>query len=111
MKRSLAVVAAVAASVLGAAGLSLPAPAADWDTDGNGVLSQEEFGQGFRNEGVFNKWDEDGDGMLSEDEFTSGVFIDYDRDGSGELDESEYGDIADQLWVKPAPSGPSESTD
>jgi hypothetical protein len=69
----------------------------DWDADADGMLSEEEFGVGFGEDGVYGGWDEDGDGALSEDEFNAGVFGGYDEDESGIIEEPEFGDVGDDI--------------
>lgn len=68
---------ALLAAVVGAAALgSGPAAAAgpgdafsDWDTDGDGSLSREEFRAGMGAWGVYDLWDTDRDGLLSDEEY------------------------------------------
>lgn len=66
----------------------------EWDGDGDGALTEEEFGAGFENAGLFNTWDENGDGVLAEDEWSNiGVDADYaswDENGDGALAEDEF---------------------
>merc|ERR1711976_496309 len=64
---------------------------ADWDTDGDTMLSAEEFAEGFRERAIFSGWDQNRDNLLSEDEFSGGVYSTYDRDANDGLDETEYG--------------------
>lgn len=64
---------------------------AEWDSDADGMLSAEEFAEGFRARAIFSNWDQDRDGLISEDEFNGGVYNSYDRDNSDSLDEAEYG--------------------
>jgi hypothetical protein len=83
----------------------------DWDTDGDGTLSETEFAESFEafdnldisgdsvlTEDEFEGYGGDGDlagmdidasGDLSEEEFEGGVFSDYDADGSGLLEANE----------------------
>lgn len=83
-----AVLAALAAGPAMAQGMS------DWDSDGDGVISHDEFHEGMRSnqgeETTFSKMDENGDGMLSEEEFNASVFNSYDRDRSGMIEEPEF---------------------
>lgn len=69
----------------------------EWDGDGDGALSEEEFGTGFGETGVYDGWDSDGDGALSEDEFNAGVYGGYDADDSGVIEEPELGDVGDDI--------------
>ena len=74
----------------------------EWDSDGDGVLNQDEFNEGWGSaygdgESAFSIWDEDGDGALSEDEYNAGVFDSYDADDSGMIEEPEFGDVGDDM--------------
>ena len=40
----------------------------DWDSNGDGALSHEEWTTGLSECGVFSDWDADGDGSLTSDE-------------------------------------------
>lgn len=68
---------------------------AEWDVDGDTMLSAEEFAEGFRERAIFSSWDRDGDALISDTEFAEGVYGTYDGDVSGDLDETEYGVIDD----------------
>ena len=63
----------------------------EWDADGSGDISSEEFDTGFDDEGLYSDWDSDGDGALSEDEYGEGVYSSYDEDEDGAWSEEEYG--------------------
>ncbi len=69
----------------------------DWDTNGDSIISEDEFGTGWGNAGIYDSWDADGDGALSEDEFDTGVYGGYDADGSGAIEEPEFGDLGDDM--------------
>lgn len=89
-------------SVIIAALLAGPAVAQDmgyddWDADGDGALSEDEFMTGFGEVGAYDSWDEDGDGSLTEDEFNAGIFDSYDDDDSGVIEEPEFGDANDDM--------------
>ncbi len=91
-----AILAALTAGPVMAQGLT------DWDGDADGVLSQDEFNEGWGtnygdDESAFSTWDEDEDGMLSEDEYNNGVFGSYDDDDSGMIEEPEFGDVGDDM--------------
>ena len=62
-----------------------------WDSDGDGLLSYEEFEPGFLLRVDFQEWDLDDDGLLSEDEFLDAVYSRYDLDATGAFEETEYG--------------------
>jgi hypothetical protein len=86
------------------AALSLtPAMAQDdfgeWDLDGDGLLTEEEFLEGWGDDGDFSEWDLDGDGVLTEDEYRIGLEeIDDDRyendDDDRDEDDDEWDDDA-----------------
>ena len=73
----------------------------EWDGDGDGAVSEQEFGEGwgssFGDESAFSTWDEDGDGALTEEEYNAGVFGSYDDDESGAIEEPEFGDVGDDM--------------
>jgi Ca2+-binding EF-hand superfamily protein len=68
------------------------------DRDDDGEVSEEEFITAFEGEGLFGDWDEDGDGNLTQEEFRSGAFSAYDEDGDGALDEEEFSEFEDDDW-------------
>lgn len=88
--------------------LAVPAVAQEigaWDADTDGVISQEEFGTGFGETGVYDEWDADDDGALTENEFNTGIgenedefterfgedaYSQWDEDGDGALSEDEF---------------------
>lgn len=91
------------AAVLAAALNTAPAMAqetfSEWDADGDGVVSLEEFEQGWTETGLFSEWDTDGDGVLSEEEYAEGVFNAYDEDDDAGLDDAEFGELEDEdFW-------------
>ena len=67
-----------------------------WDANDDAVVDESEFAAGFGEEGVYGEWDEDGDGALSEDEFNAGVYGMYDEDDSGDWNEEEYNDYEEE---------------
>lgn len=89
--------AAALAAALGATPALARESISEWDEDGDGVLTEEEFEQGWGETEVFGDWDTDGDGILTEGEYRAGVFNTYDADGDGELDEEELGHLEDDL--------------
>lgn len=62
----------------------------EWDTDGDGAISQEEWSTGFGEAGVYDGWDANDDGVLDEDEFNEGVFSAYDANDDDMIDEQEF---------------------
>ena len=67
----------------------------EWDADGSGDVSFDEWDTGFDDEGLYSDWDADGDGALSEDEWGEGVYGLYDEDDDGAWTEEEYNNWED----------------
>lgn len=89
MRRGL--IAAIAAlAVVGASGVALGDMFADWDTDHDLYVGEKEWDQGFTEDGVFDEWDHDGDGMLSREEFNSEIFRGYDLSQDRRLSLEEF---------------------
>ena len=44
---------------------------------------------------MFSRWDSDRDGVLTNDEYGQGVYNTYDRDKSGDWNEDEYNRFRD----------------
>lgn len=74
----------------------------DWDVNGDGLVSRQEFQVGMGMLGVFKRWDSDHDGMLSDEEYRArppealedqdADFWDaWNLDGDDLLDEGEVG--------------------
>lgn len=99
----------LAASALTLSALSGPALAQqdmnDWHSDGDSIVTSEEYNAGMDSAGVFDKLDSDGNGSLSEAEFTEGLgdneqafndrfgeswWTDWDADENDELSEDEF---------------------
>lgn len=93
----------VAVSLLAAPAIAQEVGA--WDGDSDGIISEEEFGTGFGETGVFDEWDANDDEALSQDEFNAGIgdntdefnerfgensFSEWDEDGDGALSEDEF---------------------
>ncbi len=70
-----------------------------WDANDDGGLDETEFGTGFgdREVGEFSEWDESGDGLVDNEEFNAGVYGNYDADDSGVIEEPEFGDMGDDI--------------
>lgn len=74
----------------------------DWDRDGDGLVSTEEFNAGFVNANPYKDWDADQDGVINEYEWNTGlskfpkdstnygVFSDWDTDRDGYVNADEY---------------------
>ena len=46
---------------------------------------------------MLGEWDTDGDGANSEDEFTTGVYGEYDEDESGVIEQPELTGVGDDM--------------
>lgn len=62
----------------------------DWDTDGDGTLSEDELAAGIRDHDRWTEWDQDGDGTLNQTEFNDAVFSAWDDNDDGSIDETEW---------------------
>jgi len=67
----------------------------EWDQDQSGVVEFNEWDAGFNDENTLTSWDSDSDGMLSNNEFGEGVFESYDADNSGDWNDEEYRAFSD----------------
>ncbi|GGL76665.1 hypothetical protein [Wenxinia marina] len=72
------------------AGPTLAQTASDWDLDGDGTLTRDEFTQSVGDAGVFANWDANDDGMIDQDELAGGAYDRYDADMNAELAGSEF---------------------
>lgn len=71
---------------------------ADWDTNGDGMLSRGEFREGMGAWGVYDKWDTDRDGLLFDEEyrprppahFSAEQAEAWDDSGEGGLEEDHF---------------------
>lgn len=63
----------------------------DFDSDGDGMLSMEEYGVENNALRSFGGYDTNADGTIDENEYRAGTFMRYDRDRDGMLNEEEYG--------------------
>jgi hypothetical protein len=70
-----------------------------WDANGDGGLDETELGTGFgdREVGEFSDWDGNADGRVNNEEFNAGVYNNYDADDSGAIEEPEFGDVGDDM--------------
>lgn len=89
-----------------AAGLSVVALSAhaaaenelsDWDTNGDGHITQSEWGNSCTDSNLFTNWDTDNDGLIDDDEYATGLFRHWDSNGDGVLEENEW-TKANQNW-------------
>ncbi len=70
----------------------------EWDTNGDGVIDQEEFNTGHRASDAYTTWDGDASGAISEEEFDTGVTSAFDMDASGDLNEEEQSARDESRW-------------
>ena len=65
----------------------------DVDTDGDNMVSMEEYdgGLGANIDARYKSYDTDGDGNVTADEFRQAEFKRYNRDRDSSLNEEEYG--------------------
>jgi len=71
---------------------------AQWDTDGNRMLSREEFGPWYADRRVFTDWDADDEEGLNRDEFAGGLVGEWDEDDSDRLNETEWSTGAQRVF-------------
>ncbi len=91
MKRTISAIAVALAFSASSAIAASDASDASWDTNNDGVISNEEFMAHYDKDGSeFSQWDTDDDGQISKDEYVIGVFSIYDTDESGDMNETEY---------------------
>ena len=90
MKLRAFALAGVSALALSLTAVPLTAQERNWDSDGDGVITRDEFDAGWSEEGAFDAWDADEDGALSEDEFGDGAYSRYDQDDSGDWDVNDW---------------------
>lgn len=60
-----------------------------WDTDGDGMVSADEYMAAEERQSTFAAWDADSDGMLSSDEFATGNWRMFDQNADNMWDENE----------------------
>ena len=73
----------------------------DFNADGNGELSEDEFiagSTGENYEALFEDFDEDGSGGVSREEFAQGIFGVADDNNSGDLNDDEVREYAGELF-------------
>lgn len=61
----------------------------DLDDNADCMVSEDEFFDAYDESGLYDTWDANDDGMLSEDEFGEGLFTFYDDNDDGYIDEGE----------------------
>ena len=72
------------------ASAATPNQISDWDSDGNGSISQSEWGNQCTQSDLFDNWDTDNDGLIDDDEYATGLFRHWDENDNGVLEESEW---------------------
>lgn len=74
-----------------------------WDKDNSGAVTFGEWDTGFDDENLLTSWDSDKDGLLSDEEYGEGLYESYDADDSGDWNEEEYNtfrdDAGDGGWL------------
>ncbi|CAN5294743.1 hypothetical protein BH09BAC1_BH09BAC1_28090 [soil metagenome] len=68
-----------------------------WDADRNSSISITELGTGLDNDGLFNQWDVDGNGFISPNEYHAGVYARWDANGNGIISNDEWGN-RNSVW-------------
>ena len=68
-----------------------------WDTDADGMISEEEYTAAQERNKVFEAWDADSDGSLNADEFATGKWKMFDQNADNMWDETEAG-----MWMDAA---------
>lgn len=77
--------------------LALAGPAAaQSDTEGDGSMDRETFAGSESVGKTFDSWDSNADGLLSQEEFGNGIYDYYDADGDGSLDPDEMEGVTDE---------------
>lgn len=63
---------------------------ADWDTNGDGALGEDEIVAGIQDSATWSEWDQDGSGTLEETEFNQAIFGAWDANDDDYVDETEW---------------------
>lgn len=71
---------------------------ADWDTDRDTFVSDEEWRAGFSDNGLFDRFDADRNDFLTGDEFTDLAFDVFDANNDAIVDDTEW-DTHYDAWV------------
>lgn len=61
------------------------------DRDKSGDITQEEWDAGFDDETLYSDWDANSDGVIDDDEYGDGLYDIYDTNDDGVWDDEEYG--------------------
>lgn len=69
-----------------------------WNADNDGFVTQNEFGTGFNEGGLFNTWDANRDAQLDENEWGTGLFGGFDRDDDQMWSEDEFGAYGERTF-------------
>lgn len=62
----------------------------DWDANGDGDITEEEWDESFAGSSTFDDWDVDGDGVINESEYSTGLFGTFDANDDGDITEEEW---------------------
>lgn len=79
------------------AGIYLNDPHGQMDGDGDGMVSAEELPVGYMSEETFAEQDKDGDGMLTEEELMEAIMLTYDTNGDLLYNPEEMNMVAQEL--------------
>ncbi len=60
-------------------------------------LGVEDVRQKIESEGYMQEWDADGDGQLTQDEFTEGVLTSFDTNGNGTIEKEEMPEVGQTM--------------
>ncbi len=69
-----------------------------WDANDDNFLDADEYNAGIGEAGVYNEWDTDNDGLFSNDEVNNGLYNTWDADEDGYLNEEEYNNVGYNFW-------------
>lgn len=64
-----------------------------WDANDDNLLDAEEYTAGLSDSGLYGDWDTDGDGLYSDEEVNEGLFNSYDTDDDGFVSDDEYNEV------------------
>ena len=66
----------------------------NWDTNDDGLLDKNEFGE-LGQDWDYTAWDADADGLVDADEFYDGYYASYDANEDGHWDDGEWDDAGE----------------
>jgi len=71
---------------------------ASWDENQDNMLDEEEYNAGLEDLDLYEGWDTDGDGLYSEAEIGEGIFDTWDDDDDELVEAEEYDEVEYELW-------------